>query len=216
VSRTHAVVVAGQSVAVRQATHVPFTSQTTPPWSLQVVAGLALAVSQQPALQVLLMQSVPVMGQSLDVVHAIPPSQVFGVPPVPLLEALLEVAEMLDDAPDVEEVVVVDELLAVVAVALLLEEPRLDVPPVPAGWAPLPHPVPVATSKPTRIMNMKAYGAVLLMAPDQYRGERARGSSGYARAAERSVAHIAPTPAPYAAAPWITIAPPSGPRVRRR
>jgi hypothetical protein len=77
--------VAGQSVALTQATHLPFPSQTWPPLSLHDVSTGALVAAQQPAAQVLVTQVVDCTGQSLGAVHGVQLMPVVVVVVVPLL-----------------------------------------------------------------------------------------------------------------------------------
>ncbi len=101
----HVVPVAGHWLAAVHSTHAPLPSQSLPPLSVQRVSAAAFTVSQHPAGQVGVRQTVPSAGQSVEVAQWASPGQVAPVPPVP-------VEELLDVAPPAPPVLL---LLVVVA-----------------------------------------------------------------------------------------------------
>jgi hypothetical protein len=74
----HAEPVAGQSVAMVHATHLPLPSQTLPPLSLHGVRRGAAAVSQQFVVHAFVRQSVDGVGHSPAVVHEAAPASQSG------------------------------------------------------------------------------------------------------------------------------------------
>ena len=78
---------AGQSPGTLHATQEPVLLQTLPPWSVQVVPWLALAVPHALLVHVSVWQAVPVAGQSDGMLHATHPSEA--------LHTLLLVAQLV-------------------------------------------------------------------------------------------------------------------------